>query len=70
MINYLDEYKIKLLANFFAKSRIINDTDLDKLLELDDKWKEIYQEFRIKKGFLDASLLANEAVIKIVYEEI
>lgn len=58
--------QIELLAKFFSKARIIDDPLLDKLLKLDDLRQKVYNEHRIKKGFYQAELLANEAVIIVV----
>lgn len=60
------EPKKELLSKFFAKARIVNDSDLNELLKLDDIWKGVYEEHRIKKNFYQAELLANQAVIESV----
>jgi hypothetical protein len=58
------EDKIKLISLFFSKQRIIGCPQLDELFELDDLWKKIYNENRIKHNFGEAALMANEKVIK------
>jgi len=55
--------KIELLARFFANTRNENDDDLDKLFLLQDYWEGIYNENRIRLGFEEARILANESVI-------
>lgn len=46
------EEKVKLLALFFSKQRVIDSPHLDYLLELDDIANEIYQKYRIKKDLV------------------
>jgi hypothetical protein len=58
------ENKIKLLSLFFSKQRVMGCPQLDELFELDDLWKKIYNENRIKHSFGEAELMANEEVIK------
>ena len=58
--------EILLLAKYISQIRVVNDPDIDQLLKLDDLWKEVYVEHRIKIGFSEASLIAYSAVIKKV----
>lgn len=62
------EDEIKLLSLFFSRQRVIGNPQLDKLLELDDLATKIYSENR-RNGFSEASLLANEAVIREILKK-
>lgn len=62
------EDKIKITALFFSKQRVIGNPQLDRLLELDDLWTKIYNEHR-RYGFSEASLLANETVIREIFKK-
>ena len=57
------EDKVQLISLFFSKQRVYGDSHLNKLLELDNLWKTIYEEHR-RYDFSNASLLANEAVVR------
>lgn len=59
--------KNKLMAIWMSKERDLKFKTIDTLFHLDDKWNEIYQEFRIKEGFSAASLKANTHVLSLVY---
>ena len=55
--------QIQLLAKFFNSTRIDNDPQIEELFKLDDLWHKVYKEHRFKKGFYEANILANEAII-------
>jgi hypothetical protein len=57
------EEKMRILAKFFAGSRIEDDPHLDKLFLLQDYCDEIYNQNRIRLSFEAAKILANECVI-------
>lgn len=59
--------KNKLMAIWLTKERHDNFKTLDTLFYLDDKWNEVYQEFRIKEGFAAAQLKAYNYVLSLVY---
>ena len=61
-----EKVKYRLLAKFFSKARWDQDPDLNKLYELEDFWREQYNDRRSKMSFSDAELVANEAVINKV----
>jgi len=59
-----------LLAVWMDKQRVeASPLTLSVLFDLDDEWERVYQEYRIKKGFAEARILANEAILKIFYNE-
>ena len=59
--------KNKLMAIWLTRERHDKLKTLDTLFYLDDKWNEIYQEFRIKEGFAAAQLKAYTYVLSLVY---
>jgi hypothetical protein len=62
--------EIKLLAKYFSRTRVILDPDLNKLLELDDIYSEIYNANRIQKDFQSAQIMAFMGVIaKVIYDK-
>ena len=61
----MDEYKIGLLARWAARLRNIEDSDLAELLRLDALHKKVYQK-NINRGFYEAHVCANKAVIKSI----
>lgn len=63
------EEKMRILAKFFANTRIEGDTHLDRLFSLQDYWDEIYNENRIRLSFEAAKILANECVIAKVLSD-
>lgn len=54
---------MRVLAKFFANTRIEGDPHLDRLFLLQDYWDEIYNGNRIRLSFEAAKILANECVI-------
>lgn len=59
--------KNKLVAIWMSKERVETFKTIDILFYLDDKWNEIYQQFRIKEGFSAAQLKANTHILSLVY---
>ena len=59
--------KNKLVAIWMTKERDLKFRTINTLFYLDDKWNEIYQEYRIKEGFSAAQLRANTHVLSLVY---
>lgn len=57
------EEKVRILAKFFAQTRIEGDPHLDRLFELQDYWDKNYNEFRVRVSFEAAKIIANECVI-------
>lgn len=63
------EEKLRILAKFFAQSRIDGDPYLERLFQLQDYWDKIYNENRIRLSFEAAKILANECVIAKVLSD-
>jgi len=63
------EEKMRILAKFFANTMIEGDPYLDRLFLLQDYWKEVYDENRIRLSFDAAKILANECVIAKVLSD-
>lgn len=63
------EEKMRILAKFFANTRIEGDPYLDRLFSLQDYWDEIYNENKIRLSFEAAKILANECVIAKVLSD-
>ena len=61
--------KIILLSKFFAKDRIQGDSLLEKLFELDDMWKYVYDNNRIRFSFSTAREMANERILNHVLSD-
>lgn len=62
-----EQNKLRILGKFFSKSRNEGCPHLDNLFALDDYWKEIYEQNRIRLSFEAATILANECVIAKVF---
>lgn len=63
------EEKMRILALFFAKSRVDGNPYLGKLFFLDDYWTEIYDSSKGRLSFEAATVLSNEAVIAKVLSD-
>ena len=59
--------KNKLVAIWMTKERDLKFRTIKTLFYLDDKWNEVYQEYRIKEGFSAAQLKANTYILSLVY---
>ena len=60
------EEMFRLLAKYASHQRIVDDPDLEKLLELDDMRREVYEDHRIPTDFATAQLIAEETVFRHV----
>lgn len=59
--------KNKLVAIWMTKERDLAFRSIKTLFFLDDKWNEVYEQYRIKEGFSAAQLRANTYVLSLVY---
>ncbi len=64
-----NEGKNRLLAKWMLDYRWQDDPEIEVLLFLDDIKKDVYNANRIKKTFVDASVMARERVLSIFYPE-
>ncbi len=62
------EAKHKLMAIWMTTGREFDLNCADVLFYLDEKWQEIYGEYRIKEGFSAAQLRANTFILSIIYK--
>ena len=71
-INNINQLPIKrkneLCAIWMSKARIDKSKSLNLMLDLDNIWDKVYEENRIKLGFYNAALKANEKVLSIIYK--
>jgi len=60
------EEMFRLLAKYASRQRLADDPDLEKLLELDDLRRSVYEDHRIPTSFAIAQLIAEETVFRHV----
>ena len=60
------EEMFRLLAKYASHQRLVDDPDLEKLLELDDLRRGVYEKHRIPTSFATAQLIAEETVFRHV----